>query len=83
MITTSTNSRQLTSKPQPSESERDKYSLSVIDMIYGYFDKAIQAEYSNLPGATVVITPSKVADYQCNSAMSISNVIFNKTWSIN
>ncbi len=69
------NLRKLSSKAQPSESQRNMYSLSVIDMIYALFDKAIQAEYSNLPGAAVVITPSKVADYQCNSAMSISNAM--------
>lgn len=66
--------RKLTSKLQPPANEKDKYSLSIIDILYGLFDKAIQEEYSNLPTAQVVITNSKVADYQCNSAMSISNV---------
>jgi len=67
--------RKLTSKLQPPANEKDKYSLSIIDTLYGLFDKAIQEEYSNLPTAQVVITNSKVADYQCNSAMSISNAM--------
>ncbi len=67
--------RQLSSKAEPAESQRDQYSLSVIDMIYALFDRAIQAEFADLPTAAVVITPSKVADYQCNSAMSISNAM--------
>lgn len=66
--------RQLTFRPQPAENERHNYSLSVNDMLYSLFDKAIQAEFSNLPDATVLIAPSRMADYQCNSAMSISHV---------
>jgi hypothetical protein len=66
--------RQLTSKPVPEESEKHKYSVSVNDMIYSLFDSAIQAAYSDIPNAPVVITGSKVADYQCNSAMAISQV---------
>ncbi len=66
--------RQLTSKPVPDEAEKHNYSLSVNDMIYGLFDSAIQAAYSDIPTAPVVITASKVADYQCNSAMAISKV---------
>lgn len=68
--------RELTCRPQPSDSDRDQYSLSINDMLYSLFDRAIQAEFSNLPDATVVIAPSKVADYQCNSAMAISQVIY-------
>jgi len=66
--------RQLTSKPFPSEAEKHNYSLSVNDMIYGIFDSAIQAAYPDIPNSPVVITTSKVADYQCNSAMAISQV---------
>jgi hypothetical protein len=68
--------RQLTYRPQPSDSDKDKYSLSITDMLYSLFDKAIQAEFSDLPDAAVLITASKVADYQCNSAMSISQVYY-------
>lgn len=67
--------RKLTSKPMPVEKDRSKYSLSITDTLYALFDRAIQAKYSNLADASVLITNSKVADYQCNSAMSISQVI--------
>lgn len=76
---TTSKTRQLSSKPVPNESERDKYSLSITDTLYSLFDKAIQAEYSSLPEAAVVITASKMADYQCNSAMAISQVFKSKT----
>jgi arginyl-tRNA synthetase len=74
MPTDSVKLRQLTSKPQPANEDRNKYSLSVTDMLYSLFDIAIQKEFSDLPDAAVLITNSKVADYQCNSAMSIANV---------
>lgn len=64
--------RELTSKPQPPASEKNNYSLSIVDWLYSLFDKAIQAEFSNLPAAAVTLTGSKVADYQCNSAMKIA-----------
>lgn len=67
--------RQLTSKPIAPESERANHSLSITDTLYGLFDRAIQAKYPHLPDATVTITNSKVADYQCNSAMSISQAL--------
>jgi hypothetical protein len=67
--------RKLTSKPQPNKNERSKYSISVTDTLESLFDRAIQAVYSDLPDAAVIITNSKVADYQCNSAMSIAQVI--------
>lgn len=68
--------RQLTSKPVPNDAEKHNYSLSVNDMIYGIFDSAIQAAYPDIPNSPVVITTSKVADYQCNSAMAISQVCY-------
>ena len=43
-------------------------------MIYSLFDNAIQATYADLAEAAVVITGSRIADYQCNSAMAISQV---------
>ena len=64
--------RLLTSKPQPPANEKDNYSLSIVDWLYSLFDKAIQEEYSSIPAATVTLTNSKVADYQCNSAMKIA-----------
>jgi hypothetical protein len=66
--------RKLTSKPIPPENEKANYSLSITDTLYALFDRAIQSKYSHLPDAPVLITNSKVADYQCNSAMSISQV---------
>ena len=74
MTSNATTIRKLTFQAQPSDKDRNNYSLSVNDMIYSLFDKAIQAEFSNLPDATVLIAPSRMADYQCNSAMSISHV---------
>ena len=71
----SSGTRQLTSKPIAPESERANHSLSITDTLYGLFDRAIQAKYPHLPDATVTITNSKVADYQCNSAMSISQAL--------
>jgi lysyl-tRNA synthetase class 2 len=56
------------------ENERENNSLCLNDMLFSLFDKAIQAEFSDLPDAAVLITTSKMADYQCNSAMSIANV---------
>ena len=70
----STGVRVLTSKPLNADPEN--YSTSITDMLYSLFDLAIQELYSNLPDASVVITSSKVADYQCNSAMAISQVTF-------
>ena len=70
--------RQLTSKPLPSDQERHKYSISITDTLTALFDRAIQAVYSDLPDASVIITFSKVADYQCNSAMSISQALKTK-----
>jgi hypothetical protein len=67
--------RKLTSVPIPKESEKDNYSLSVNETLFSLFDKAIQSQYADMSEAIVVITPSKVADYQCNSAMAISQVI--------
>ena len=64
--------RKLTSKPL--NIDQENYSTSITDMLYSLFDHAIQEVYSNLPDASVVITSSKVADYQCNSAMAISQV---------
>lgn len=69
----STGVRVLTSKPLNADPEN--YSTSITDMLYSLFDHAIQEVYSNLPDASVVITSSKVADYQCNSAMAISQVL--------
>ena len=74
MTSNATTIRKLTFQAQPSDKDRNNYSLSVNDMIYSLFDKAIQAEFSNLQDAAVLITPSKMADYQCNSAMSIASV---------
>ena len=48
-------------------------SLSVTDFLIELFDRAIKRAFDNVQIA-VVITPSKQADYQCNSAMSISQV---------
>lgn len=75
--------RQLTSKPTPPDAEKSNYSLSLNDMIYGLFDSAIQASYPDVPKATVVITGSKVADYQCNSAMSIAGALKAKGQKVN
>jgi hypothetical protein len=66
--------RQLTAKPIPSASEKNKYSVSITDTLENIFDRAIQNLYPELPEAAVLITTSRVADYQCNSAMSISSV---------
>ena len=68
--------RKLTPLPIPSESDKENYSLSVNETIYHLFDKAIQAQYQDISEAAVVITASRVADYQCNSAMGISQVDF-------
>jgi hypothetical protein len=66
--------RKLTPVPIPKENEKENYSLSVNETLYSLFDKAIQSQYADMSEAAVVITPSKVADYQCNSAMAISQV---------
>lgn len=71
---TSNMPRQLSSKPLPAENQRQNYSLSITDTLFALFDRAIQAKYPSLSDAAVIITNSKVADYQCNSAMSISQV---------
>ena len=68
--------RKLTPVPIPKENEKENYSLSVNETLYSLFDKAIQSQYADMSEAAVVITPSKVADYQCNSAMAISQVDF-------
>jgi hypothetical protein len=54
--------------------DQSVHSISVTDTLYSLFDRAIQAEFSDVPEATVIIATSKVADYQCNSAMAISQV---------
>lgn len=67
--------RQLSSKPLPPDNLRDNYSVSITDTLYALFDRAIQAKYESLGDAPVLITNSKVADYQCNSAMSIAQIL--------
>jgi hypothetical protein len=74
----STASRKLTSKPMPKENEKENYSFSITDTLYGLFDRAIQSCFADMADANVIITTSKVADYQCNSAMSISQVDHEK-----
>lgn len=69
---TETKQRKLTSKPIPAD--KTKYSLSIPDTLESLFDKAIQNAYPDVPEATVTITGSKVADYQCNSALAIASV---------
>jgi len=52
---------------------------SIQEMLNQIFFSAIVAAYPDLPEAPVVIMPSsnaKFGDYQCNSAMSMSQVIF-------
>lgn len=67
--------RKLTSKPLPPDSLINNYSISITDTLYAIFDRAIQAQFSSLPdNSSVLITGSKIADYQCNSAMAISQV---------
>lgn len=75
--------RQLTSKPIAPANERDNHSLSITDTLYGLFDRAIQAKYAHLPEAGVMITNSKVADYQCNSAMSICQALKSRGEKVN
>lgn len=67
--------RVLTCKQLPDEKVKENYSLSITDTLYNLFDRAIQEEFSHIPSAAVLITSSRVADYQCNSAMAISKVI--------
>lgn len=67
--------RVLTCKQLPDEKLKENYSLSITDTLYNLFDRAIQEEYSLIPSAAVLITSSKVADYQCNSAMAISKAL--------
>ena len=59
----------------PSVAYKDNYSISITDTLENLFDRAIQAAYSDIAEATVIITASRVADYQCNSAMSISQAL--------
>lgn len=75
--------RKLTSKPLPPASSTDKYSISITDTLYGLFDKAIQVEFADIAEAAVVITGSKVADYQCNSAMAICQALKTKGQKVN
>ena len=66
--------RKLTPMPLPKDSDKENYTLSVNETIYHLFDEAIQAQFPTIAEAAVVIAASKVADYQCNSAMAISQV---------
>lgn len=75
--------RKLTFKPVPVDVNKENHSTSITDSLYGLFDRAIQYQYSNLPEASVLITNSKVADYQCNSAMSISQALKSRGESAN
>ena len=50
------------------------YSISLTQALYDLFETAIKSEFPDLE-ASVVIATSKVADYQCNSAMAISQVV--------
>lgn len=52
----------------------ENYSISLTQALYDLFETAIKSEFPDLE-ASVVIASSKVADYQCNSAMAISQVI--------
>lgn len=53
---------------------QDSYSISINEFIYSLFEKAIQIQFSNVTEVAVVICNSKVADYQCNSPIAISQV---------
>jgi hypothetical protein len=63
-------------KLMPDEKQRAQYSLNISDSLYNLFDRAIQAAFPDIAEtqSTVVITTSRVADYQCNSSMGISQV---------
>uniref|UniRef100_A0A8D1ZBX5 Arginyl tRNA synthetase N-terminal domain-containing protein n=1 Tax=Sus scrofa TaxID=9823 RepID=A0A8D1ZBX5_PIG len=67
------------------QAERNKPSKNMINIISGLqevFGCAIKAAYPDLENPPLIVTPSqqpKFGDYQCNSAMGISQVI--KTFS--
>ncbi|RNA01887.1 arginine--tRNA cytoplasmic [Brachionus plicatilis] len=82
-MTSSNSARKLTSKALPPTESKNKYSTSITDTLYSLFDKAIQAEFSEIAEASVVITGSNVADYQCNSAMAICQALKTKGQKVN
>ena len=57
----------------PTNNQRSfDYSLSIYDALHDLFERAIVKAYGNdISNIQTVITPSKIADYQCNSVMSI------------
>lgn len=66
---------------QSLQAERNKPSKNMINIISGLqevFGCAIKAAYPDLENPPLIVTPSqqpKFGDYQCNSAMGISQVI--------
>ena len=65
---------------QSLQAERNKPSKNMINIISGLqevFGCAIKAAYPDLENPPLIVTPSqqpKFGDYQCNSAMGISQV---------
>lgn len=48
---------------------------SIMGMLDNVFHSAITAAFPKLPSAPVLISDGKFADYQCNSAMSVSQLL--------
>ncbi len=54
--------------------DRENYSISINEYISSLFKKSIELHFSSIVDVDVVICNSKLADYQCNSAIYISQV---------
>lgn len=71
------------------QAERNKPSKNMINIISGLqevFGCAIKAAYPDLENPPLIVTPSqqpKFGDYQCNSAMGISQMLKTKEQKVN
>lgn len=59
-----------------SENEQN-YSTIVSKNIFDFFKKAIKSQFPDVSEDSIAIVIGKMADYQCNSAMSVSQVFDN------
>lgn len=59
------------------EQNEQNYSTIVSKNILSFFKKAIKSQFPDVSDDSIAIVTGKTADYQCNSAMSISQVYYN------
>ncbi|XP_003782010.1 arginine--tRNA ligase, cytoplasmic [Otolemur garnettii] len=71
---------------QAERSKQTKNMININSRLQEVFGRAIKAAYPDLENAPLIVTPSqqpKFGDYQCNSAMGISQMLKSKEQKVN